>query len=71
MPEEGLRLVAKAPQSRPLVLLTSSWLEKEQPEAKSRRLARFFRMGHTPGRMALAPPQRSLEFPFTLDLRQH
>ncbi|MFO0009055.1 MAG: transglutaminase family protein, partial [Betaproteobacteria bacterium] len=39
-------------------------------EAESRRLARFFRMGHTPGRMALAPPQRSPEFPFTLDLRQ-
>jgi uncharacterized protein (DUF2126 family) len=40
-------------------------------EAESRRLARFLKMGHTPGRMAVAPPQRSLEFPFTLDLRQH
>jgi uncharacterized protein (DUF2126 family)/transglutaminase-like putative cysteine protease len=40
-------------------------------EAESRRLARFFKLGHTPGRMAVAPPQRSLEFPFTLDLRQH
>jgi len=38
-------------------------------EAESRRLARFFRMGHTPGRLRVDPPQRSLEFPFTLDLR--
>jgi len=39
-------------------------------EAESRRLARFFRTGHTPGRMRVADPRRSLEFPFTLDLRQ-
>jgi uncharacterized protein (DUF2126 family)/transglutaminase-like putative cysteine protease len=38
-------------------------------EAESRRLARFFRMGHTPGAMAVAPPQINPEFPFTLDLR--
>ena len=38
-------------------------------EAESRRLARFFSTGHTPGAMRVAPPQRSLEFPFTLDLR--
>jgi uncharacterized protein (DUF2126 family) len=42
-------------------------------EAESRRLARFFRMGHTPGRMAGVQPAlgvpASREFPFTLDLR--
>ena len=44
-------------------------------EAESRRLARFFRMGHTPGRMAVMSPNTALaasaEFPFTLDLRRH
>jgi uncharacterized protein (DUF2126 family)/transglutaminase-like putative cysteine protease len=39
-------------------------------EAESRRLARFFTMGHTPGRMIVEAPQRSPEFPFTLDLRR-
>ncbi|WP_088279506.1 DUF2126 domain-containing protein [Ideonella sp. A 288] len=38
-------------------------------EAESRRLARFFTIGHTPGRMVVGEPQHSLEFPFTLDLR--
>ncbi|MDH4391088.1 MAG: transglutaminase family protein, partial [Aquabacterium sp.] len=38
-------------------------------EAESRRLARFFTIGHTPGKMVVGKPQRSLEFPFTLDLR--
>jgi uncharacterized protein (DUF2126 family) len=39
-------------------------------EAESRRLARFFRFGHTPGRMQVRPAQPSLELPFTLDLRR-
>ncbi|MES2363795.1 MAG: transglutaminase family protein [Pseudomonadota bacterium] len=38
-------------------------------EAESRRLTRFFQMGHTPGRMQVRAAQPSREFPFTLDLR--
>ena len=38
-------------------------------EAESRRLSRFLQMGHTPGKMRVAPAQSSKEFPFTLDLR--
>lgn len=38
-------------------------------EAESRRLARFFRIGHTPGKIEVASAVSSVEFPFTLDLR--
>jgi uncharacterized protein (DUF2126 family) len=39
-------------------------------EAEGRRLARFFRMGHTPGRIQAKMPNRNPDFPFTLDLRR-
>jgi uncharacterized protein (DUF2126 family) len=39
-------------------------------EAESRRLARFFRLGHTPGPISVALPEPSREAPFTLDLRR-
>ncbi len=39
-------------------------------EAESRRLARFFTVGHTPGLRTPAPTPVSLEFPLTLDLRK-
>jgi uncharacterized protein (DUF2126 family)/transglutaminase-like putative cysteine protease len=38
-------------------------------EAESRRRARFFTTGHTPGPLVVQAQPRSLEFPFTLDLR--
>jgi uncharacterized protein (DUF2126 family) len=39
-------------------------------EAESRRLMRFFQMGHTPGLLQVPPLQASQEFPFTLDMRR-
>ncbi len=39
-------------------------------EAESRRLSRFFRFGHTPGRIDVVPALPSLELPLTLDLRR-
>ncbi|HTQ36184.1 MAG TPA: transglutaminase family protein [Steroidobacteraceae bacterium] len=39
-------------------------------EAEARRLARFFRMGHTPGGVKPVPPQQNPDHPLTLDLRQ-
>jgi uncharacterized protein (DUF2126 family)/transglutaminase-like putative cysteine protease len=39
-------------------------------ESESRRLARFFRMGHTPGEHPLVPAAVSPDFPCTLDLRR-
>jgi uncharacterized protein (DUF2126 family) len=39
-------------------------------EAEARRLARFFRTGHTPGSLAIMEPPRNPNYPFTLDLRR-
>jgi len=38
-------------------------------EAESRRLARFFRHGHTPGKLKQKVVPVNPEAPFTLDLR--
>ena len=39
-------------------------------EAESRRLARFFRHGHTPGPMQPRAPEPNQNFPITLDMRR-
>jgi uncharacterized protein (DUF2126 family) len=39
-------------------------------EAESRRVARFFAIGHSPGAVRLPSSERNQEYPFTLDLRQ-
>jgi uncharacterized protein (DUF2126 family) len=39
-------------------------------EAEARRLARFFRAGHTPGAMSVPVEARNPDYPFTLDLRR-
>ena len=38
-------------------------------EAEARRLARFFRIGHTPGEVRVDQHHLNPDFPFTLDLR--
>jgi uncharacterized protein (DUF2126 family) len=39
-------------------------------EAEGRRLARFFKIGHTPGHLEVRAEERNPNFPFTLDLRR-
>jgi uncharacterized protein (DUF2126 family) len=39
-------------------------------EAEARRLARFFRLGHSPGRLIPEAEIRNPDFPFLLDLRR-
>lgn len=40
-------------------------------EAESRRLARFFRFGHTPGKLSVPALNINQELPMTLDMRRH
>jgi uncharacterized protein (DUF2126 family) len=39
-------------------------------EAESRRAARFFQIGHSPGPQTIPDPEPSADYPFTLDLRR-
>ena len=45
-------------------------LPGQRLRGRGRRLARFFRIGHTPGAMSVPPDERNPDFPFTLDLRR-
>ena len=45
-------------------------LPGQRLRGRGRRLARFFRTGHTPGTLTFAAEALNPEFPFTLDLRR-
>ena len=39
-------------------------------EAESRRVARFFQTGHTPGTLTIPETEKNVDYPFTLDMRR-
>ena len=39
-------------------------------EAESRRVARFFQLGHTPGLQSIPEDEKNPDYPFTLDMRR-